>query len=1063
MKKNYAKARYAVRNRSDRNRQGYIKAIVTFFLLILFIGASIAQPEKADFKDQQPWKNKGYNTELVGKRTRTSKQFLNADNRISAFISPSSIHYLDEGNAWKDIDTRIYANSGNYAQTHPFVSKENAIQTWFPSDPFNNYIIMHSREGKFRERVSEIRILDANKNVLSSLLLNGSIVTTVKDNRIIYTGFHPALSLEYTLGNDGRKFDLIIHSASFLNTLPPGAQFISIQEEFISDAGHSRIETEDKEVMIYSEGIPVFKFATPCAFDSNMLQDDFQSGTLSVKLQDEKATLTTNFALAWIKNSARQFPVHLDPVVNYYPQFNTFWTGYQTSSASKTSGQIRVAGSGNQGWGKFDLATLPLGCTVTQAVYYGYHYSTTSTSKYCEIRGMGTVDPVSASSSAIYSQITSGNLYNGNYMYGGSTYSWNPGNLTGTALSDIATAAGNWIGLGFSYSSGSTTFMYHYGVNGTSTNICYLEVTYFTVPCSSTPGANSAVTPTYQICPGTSANIGLSATYSVGGITYQWQSSTTSSVGPFTSIPGATNASIPSPTLGTATWFCAVITCTNTASTITSTAAQVQVQSTTIDTIPYFESFEGLISENSLPNCSWSCSSLGSTALTYTASNTLGRVPRTGNNFASFYYNPTGSKYFYTNGLQLHAGITYSAALWFKTEYYGYNNWSDLSIMIGTSQSPTGLVTIASTGGPAISNVYKSLSDTFSVASSGIYYIAVVGTGGTSSSAQFLSWDDLEVTIPCSYNSPSLAVNASTSSICSGDMVNITASGADTYLWSTGATGNAISVTPPVSTTYSVTGTNTLSACSVNLAQYITVNPSPVVYVYADNSTVCVGSPVILTAFGNGGTYQWSTGGTGPVITANPGSLTIYSVIATNSLGCSSQASQQVAVFPLPGVQVSSSMPNDMCAGETATLSASGALTYQWTSNLTSFIYSGSSINISPSATAMYSVVGTDNHNCSAVTTIIQNVNECTALTEITSSTGFLNIYPIPAEKDIYIRFNSTDERSIELMDVTGRVILSERSQSDVVTVNVIDLAAGIYYVRVSSNGKTNTLKVLKK
>ena len=97
----------------------------------------------------------------------------------------------------------------------------------------------------------------------------------------------------------------------------------------------------------------------------------------------------------------------------------------------------------------------------------------------------------------------------------------------------------------------------------------------------------------------------------------------------------------------------------------------------------------------------------------------------------------TGNLLFYTNGIYLKAGVTYSAALWYQTEYYGYNNWTDLSILYGTTQTATGQVTIATTAGPAISNVYKSLSNTFTVPTSGIYYIAVRGTGNTSSSAQY--------------------------------------------------------------------------------------------------------------------------------------------------------------------------------------------------------------------------------------------------------------------------------------------------------------------------------------
>lgn len=1062
MEKNYLNQGRRTACKQKNNYQRPVFQIGLIMILLLCSILSSAQGKINTNKQSSPWITKGYTHEIEGKRTRNAKHFEAENNRTAAFISPSSIHYLNEQNQWKDISTTLKMNPSSNAQTHPYMAVENSIKTWFPSNPFNDYIHMNTREGDFKERISEIRILDINKNVLSSVILNGNVTAMVQDNKISYTGFHPNLSLEYTLGNDGRKFDLIIHSAGFLNSLPAGAHSIVIEEEFVSENASPRMELVNNEVLVYAKGTQVLKFEQPIAFDSNILVDEQLKGATSLNLDGERALLKTTYSLSWLSSSARQYPVHLDPTVNYYPQFNTFWTGYQTSSGSKTSGQIRIAGTNNQGWGKFDLATLPPGCTVTGAIYYGYHYSTTSTAKVCEIRGMAAVDPVPSTAGAIFTQITTGNLYNGNYTFGGSTYSWNPGTLGGTALTDIASAAGTWIGLGFSYLSGSTTFMYHYGVNGTASNICYLEVTYFTVPCSTIPGANSAITPTYAICPGAAATIGLSTTYSVGGITYQWHSSGTSSVGPFSAVSGATNASISSPTLGTNTWFTAVITCTNVVGSVTATTGQVMVQATTIDTIPYFEGFEGLNAENTLPNCSWYTGTLGSTALTYTASNTLGRVPRTGSKFASFYYNPSGTRYFYTNGLQLQAGITYSASLWFTTEYYGYNNWSDLSILIGTTQSPAGLVTIASTNGSAISNVYKSLSDTFSVASSGIYYIAIRGTGSTASSAQYLTWDDLSVTIPCSLNSPHVVLSTSAGTICAGDQVNMTAAGADEYLWNTGATGAVVNEMPLASTVFSVTGTNTLSGCSSTMIQPIVVNPAPSVYIYASDPTVCAGSSVNLVVFGNGISFLWSNGSNGPVISVSPTIQTTYSVIVTNSLNCSGIASQPISVFPASTIVVTSSAPNDMCAGETVTLSATGATSYQWISGSSPFVQIGSDISISPVVTTVYTVTGVDANNCSKVTTIIQNVNECTGLLETNANSELIAVYPNPAQGEFTIRFNSDSNRLIELTDLSGRLVLSKVSNESSAHITISHLSDGIYYLKITSDQSSDVIKILK-
>ena len=241
-----------------------------------------------------------------------------------------------------------------------------------------------------------------------------------------------------------------------------------------------------------------------------------------------------------------------------------------------------------------------------------------------------------------------------------------------------------------------------------------------------------------------------------------------------------------------------------------------------------------------------------------------------------------------------------------KTEYYGYNNWTDLSILYGTTQSTTGLVSIASSNGPAVSNVYKPLSNTFTVATSGLYYIAVRGTAA-SGSAQYLTWDDLSITIPCTSNSPntpSVSLVASSNTICAGESVNLTASGADTFTWNAGSNASSFSDSPSTTTSYSVVGTNTLTGCMSSMSQMVVVNPVPVIYVVSDYQSVCAGSPAHLQAIG-ATSYTWSNGANSPNITVNPTAATSYTVLASSVNGCVGTAVQMINTYQLPTVTAS--------------------------------------------------------------------------------------------------------------------------------------------------------------
>ena len=88
---------------------------------------------------------------------------------------------------------------------------------------------------------------------------------------------------------------------------------------------------------------------------------------------------------------------------------------------------------------------------------------------------------------------------------------------------------------------------------------------------------------------------------------------------------------------------------------------------------------------------------------------------------------------------------------------------------------------------------------------------------------------------------PTISISASSTSICAGDSVTLTASGAGaggSYSWSDGQTTAAITVTPGATITYSVTGTDA-NGCFNTADQQITVTPLDVATVVYDSSSYC--------------------------------------------------------------------------------------------------------------------------------------------------------------------------------------------------------------------------------
>jgi LysM repeat protein len=154
-------------------------------------------------------------------------------------------------------------------------------------------------------------------------------------------------------------------------------------------------------------------------------------------------------------------------------------------------------------------------------------------------------------------------------------------------------------------------------------------------------------------------------------------------------------------------------------------------------------------------------------------------------------------------------------------------------------------------------------------------------------------------------------------------------------LLATGSTGPVPSTVASGSTTYKVTQTNGTTLCeSSALLVTVTVNALPSISVVGGASqTVCDGSSITLN--GDGGvSYSWSgvdASGISNGVSFTPSSSSSYTVTGTDGNGCSSTATASVTVNTPPTINAGSDV--EICAGETVTLSGSGAGTggsYSW-------------------------------------------------------------------------------------------------------------------------------------
>jgi len=158
--------------------------------------------------------------------------------------------------------------------------------------------------------------------------------------------------------------------------------------------------------------------------------------------------------------------------------------------------------------------------------------------------------------------------------------------------------------------------------------------------------------------------------------------------------------------------------------------------------------------------------------------------------------------------------------------------------------------------------------------------------------------------------------------ICTGESVDLTATGADSYVWTPSATlstdtGPTVNASPLTTTTYTVVGTSNDGCTGSTTVTVISSNGSSILII-ASPENICPGDSSIITVYGSAQTYTWSPGislsnTVGATTSAFPLTNTTYTVTADYN-GCISTDEITIEVKPLPSVDFTSDI-REGCQG----------------------------------------------------------------------------------------------------------------------------------------------------
>jgi hypothetical protein len=269
---------------------------------------------------------------------------------------------------------------------------------------------------------------------------------------------------------------------------------------------------------------------------------------------------------------------------------------------------------------------------------------------------------------------------------------------------------------------------------------------------------------------------------------------------------------------------------------------------------------------------------------------------------------------------------------------------------------------------------------------------------------------------------PSVSANANSISICTGDNLTLTGSGASTYVWDNNVS-DGVSFVPSSTTTYSVTGTDA-NGCVKASNVTVTVNSLPTVVANASSNSICIGDNLTLSG-GGASTYVWDNSVTDGS-SFSPTSTTTYSVTGTDGNGCVNTATTNVVVNQLPTV-VASTTNDSVCVGSSVTLSGSGASTYSWNNSVLD------GVPFSPTSNSSYTVTGTDVNGC-----VNQDV---ISLTSLPSPTVNMSLSEVTLCKDESVSVSASGATSYSWItnDLTQNVTLNYPESFDSLSVYGID------------------------
>jgi RHS repeat-associated protein len=348
--------------------RNFLIILLTTMIILASLPQKISQSAKAETVPTQEPNTEikvkaNERSELNNKRTANSKTFINPDGTLTTEISQTPIHFKDTNNNWEPINNNLVTN----APENVYQNKSNNMKVKFNEKQELDTSILEIEEKNISIKMELQPLEHTNQKP-------AAVKGLVKENNISYEEVYPNIDLNYSVGSDRIKED-IVYKMKPVNGFP---------EKFIYKMDLEGMYIQEKDGILYlydqTSKQPIYYFDAPYMYDSfkpegyksveelDSIPEEAISYDVDLDYEVKGNQLYLNLYpnKEWLNDSKRDYPITIDPTIvrlqsSTYVEDTNIRSGFltQTGGNDLELGAGTASGNTIRSLLKFDLSSIP--------------------------------------------------------------------------------------------------------------------------------------------------------------------------------------------------------------------------------------------------------------------------------------------------------------------------------------------------------------------------------------------------------------------------------------------------------------------------------------------------------------------------------------------------------------------------------------------------------------------------------------------------------------------------------------------------------------------------------